>query len=337
MKKRIMIMFSAFLVFTLVLTMNSATLSASNQNVYEFAGGKFTLERFDIVETDTEIIVTEIAKLEVEDGLEIGERFNFLSGYLPKNGLFTQRMPRITLIYNDIIVLDCDNTNTYVNKLYDYGYSNGAAINGNVESYGWCLNRDGKLKSGIYKKTYTYSKDYFSRNQFDNLVSCVSNGFDVVKTEGIKYTSPNAGSFTPDMTINHVNGDTYTGEQPYITSVNYDKDLFSNVLIDGEVVDSSNYEVTLGSTVVTFKDEYMKSLPYGEHNIAIQYSNGLAAEGAFNMNYIVPKPAPTPTPNKASGKDAPETNDTSNAKLMISLLLVAGLISINTIKRKIEQ
>lgn len=58
---------------------------------------------------------------------------------------------------------------------------------------------------------------------------------------------------------------------------------FKEVRIDGEVVDSSNYTVRSGSTIVTFNTEYTQALSSGSHKVEI-VSEGGSAEGDFNVN-----------------------------------------------------
>jgi hypothetical protein len=51
---------------------------------------------------------------------------------------------------------------------------------------------------------------------------------------------------------------------------------FEGVTVDGELVDPSNYTVTEGSTIVTFKPEYLKTLEEGEHTIEVHFTGGVA-------------------------------------------------------------
>ena len=51
---------------------------------------------------------------------------------------------------------------------------------------------------------------------------------------------------------------------------------FLKVQIDGKDVDSSNYTVKKGSTIVTFKTSYLETLPVGKHTLAIVSDTGTA-------------------------------------------------------------
>ena len=78
------------------------------------------------------------------------------------------------------------------------------------------------------------------------------------------------------------------------------------VYVDEEVVDSSNYTASEGSTIITFNDEYTNSLEDGEHSLRIAVSNG-AVDTTFNI-----------TKSKTSN---PQTGD--NILLFVGLLIVS--------------
>lgn len=52
---------------------------------------------------------------------------------------------------------------------------------------------------------------------------------------------------------------------------------FKEVRIDGVVIDVKNYTVTEGSTIITLKTEYLKTLPAGKHTFEIAWTDGSAA------------------------------------------------------------
>ena len=49
---------------------------------------------------------------------------------------------------------------------------------------------------------------------------------------------------------------------------------FKEVKVDNAVVDSSNYTLTEGSTIITFKESYLKTLSEGEHALKIISTDG---------------------------------------------------------------
>ena len=55
-----------------------------------------------------------------------------------------------------------------------------------------------------------------------------------------------------------------------------DFDKFTGVKVDGELVDSSNYTATEGSTIIEFKADYLKTLEAGEHTVSVVFTDGIA-------------------------------------------------------------
>lgn len=51
---------------------------------------------------------------------------------------------------------------------------------------------------------------------------------------------------------------------------------FHAVKVDGKVIDPANYEAKEGSTIITLKAEYLKTLATGSHTFAIVWNNGIA-------------------------------------------------------------
>ena len=101
-----------------------------------------------------------------------------------------------------------------------------------------------------------------------------------------------------------------------------DFNLFTGVMIDGTLIDSSNYSVASGSTVVTLKTEYLKTLNKGEHELTIVFKNGSA-----KTNFEI----------KSQSEASPLTGEENSAiVLMGCLFLLSGiaLISVLIIKKK---
>ena len=67
------------------------------------------------------------------------------------------------------------------------------------------------------------------------------------------------------------------GEDKSITiRVNGDFEKFVSVSMDGNEIAKEFYTAVSGSTVITFKPEYVKTLTAGTHTVAIQFTDGLA-------------------------------------------------------------
>lgn len=52
---------------------------------------------------------------------------------------------------------------------------------------------------------------------------------------------------------------------------------FQRVKVDGTVIDASNYTVTEGSTIITFKADYLKTLSEGSHTFELVWTDGSAS------------------------------------------------------------
>lgn len=52
---------------------------------------------------------------------------------------------------------------------------------------------------------------------------------------------------------------------------------FQRVKVDGTVIDASNYTVTEGSTIITFKADYLKALSEGSHTFELVWTDGSAS------------------------------------------------------------
>ena len=98
---------------------------------------------------------------------------------------------------------------------------------------------------------------------------------------------------------------------------------FREVKVDGVTVDPVNYTVTEGSTIITFKPEYLKSLSAGNHSFELVWTDGTAS-----TNFTVAE-------NTDQSAKSPKTGEDFSMALCTALLMVscAGLAGIFT-KRK---
>lgn len=93
---------------------------------------------------------------------------------------------------------------------------------------------------------------------------------------------------------------------------------FREVKVDGVTVDPINYTVTEGSTIITFKPEYLKSLSAGNHSFELVWTDGTAA-----TNFTVAE-------NADQSAKSPKTGEDFSMALCTALLMVscAGLAGI---------
>ncbi|WP_418722121.1 LPXTG cell wall anchor domain-containing protein [Enorma sp.] len=107
---------------------------------------------------------------------------------------------------------------------------------------------------------------------------------------------------------------------------------FLKVQIDGKDVDSSNYTVKEGSTIVTLKTSYLETLPAGKHTLAIVSDTG-TAETEFT---VVAAEKQVVDDESANDKAASDCDKESLAKtgddsmLPITVLSILAVVSIAT-------
>ena len=105
---------------------------------------------------------------------------------------------------------------------------------------------------------------------------------------------------------------------------------FLKVQVDGKDLDTSDYTVKEGSTIVTLKAEYLETLSVGTHTLAVVSETGTAST-EFTIKAAVVVNDDTETP---------QTGDDSNVILWIALLLLSGGVlcaSIVNSKKKSER
>lgn len=103
---------------------------------------------------------------------------------------------------------------------------------------------------------------------------------------------------------------------------NGDFSKFTGVKVDGTLIDAKNYTAVSGSTVITLKADYLKTLSVGTHKLTVVYT-----DGECSANFEVKKVATeqtkptegnkTDTTTPTGGKDttSPQTGDNSNLAL----------------------
>lgn len=97
------------------------------------------------------------------------------------------------------------------------------------------------------------------------------------------------------------------------------------VYIDDELVDSTNYTLKKGSTIITFNDDYVKSLSPKEHNLKVMVNDGEVSTKFTISNNI--KVVKTTSKN-------PQTGDNIMIYILISVLSIIGLLGTGIYLRK---
>ena len=115
-------------------------------------------------------------------------------------------------------------------------------------------------------------------------------------------------------------------------TVNGYHEKFAGLVINGETVDKKYYDVKAGSTVITLKAEYLKTLSAGKYTILVQYADGSTdGEDAFTVkeNGSVTPPdsaSSSSQPSESNSSQSTESNKSIVIWIVIPILLIILLI-----------
>ena len=126
------------------------------------------------------------------------------------------------------------------------------------------------------------------------------------------------------------NGSTWanTDNEGLTFTVNGHHEKFAGLLINGATVDAKYYVIQAGSTVITLKAEYLRTLSAGKYTVTVRYTDGSTdGEDSFTVteNKTVPPsdPAAAPDPDAADG-----TADNRGVVVGIILAVICVLVLI---------
>lgn len=105
-----------------------------------------------------------------------------------------------------------------------------------------------------------------------------------------------------------------------------ENDLVSKVLVNGKELDSSNYIITKGSTILTLKDAYLKTLSAGTYELTVIYTNGSRATTTFKID----EKEDVNNPSDEEVIDTPTEDVESNPKTSDNILIyvLVGVIAL---------
>lgn len=83
--------------------------------------------------------------------------------------------------------------------------------------------------------------------------------------------------------------------------------LFREVKVDGNIIDAANYQVKEGSTIITLKAEYLKTLAAGSHTFEIVWNDGSAG-----TDFTVVVNTPSNNGNSSNNDSSDNSSDSSN-------------------------
>ena len=162
------------------------------------------------------------------------------------NQSYTQFDPEVCIVQSDSTKLECD----------------GVLITISVDGLKPDANSELYLSKGQIVSVENYVLD-------GQAIEYVNGGYRI-KTSATTYSIVLGG------------GQSCPTNMPLIFKADADHNKLDSVKVDGEVVNSSNYIVTQGSTLITFDTDYSSTLTQGSHSIELVFSDGVA-QSTFSM------------------------------------------------------
>ena len=152
--------------------------------------------------------------------------------------------------------------------------------------------------------------DYYTRYHFDCKLNLINSSSELPQTPD------------PDVyeIIEGANSSWIQNSDETLTfRIDGDLSKFVGIKVDDEWVDKENYVTDSDSTIVTLKNEYLKTLSVGEHKITFVYT-----DGEVSTNFEVKEAEKLEKAEKSM--DVPKTGDNINILLWLSLILASALI-----------
>ena len=137
----------------------------------------------------------------------------------------------------------------------------------NIESNSKNTLYEGELSKGNISYIFYLYIDGNEENDLNMINKSLVGTITVAEaTATYQLTNEDGTSYTPS----------YSGSGTKVVRSNAALSKFKEVRVDNVTIDSSNYTLTEGSTIVTFKDSYLKTLSEGEHTLKIISNDGFA-------------------------------------------------------------
>ena len=213
-------------------------------------------------------------------------------------------------------------TNFERGKTYNYGIYLKAAE-------GYCFTIDTKLK--INGKYYDYDT-----NDYDPLLQYDNGGFATMWVHTDLTMTPTAAGETPNYKIiEGANGAwTQNSDGTLVFRANGDFSKFTGVKIDDTLIDAKNYTAVSGSTVITLKADYLKTLSVGTHKLTVVYTDGECLTD-FEIKKSSAQQTDKTQKNAAVVK-SPETGNDTGVALLVYIAFAGGVCvaTLTVLKKK---
>ena len=310
-------------------TINLNPISAT-ANVVKTVNGLFAMN----VETIRPQATKEISVIEINNATLIfkdGDKPVF-TGTVPENDQYAFRCEWWSLDENTGIVSTEPEWggDIYTNKITAFEAGKTYHYGVYVTAYTADISPDAKLKINGREVEYTRIGDESDTQSF------------WVETD--LSMTPTAADASNYKIVEGANGTwTQNSDGTLTFRANGDFSKFTGVKVDGTLIDAKNYTAVSGSTVITLKADYLKTLSVGTHKLTVVYT-----DGGCSANFEVKKVATeqtkptegdkTDTTTPTGGKDttSPQTGDNSNLALWFAILFIScgGVIGVTVYSRR---
>ena len=119
--------------------------------------------------------------------------------------------------------------------------------------------------------------------------------------------------------------------QSFSIRINHDFTDQVRVEIDGVEVAKDNYQISAGSTIITFVNDYLDTLSVGKHTVKVYFDDGSAT-----TSLTIKEKQTTTTPSNTNDSTNIGTGDTTNLTGLFSLLMLATACGFVVLKKKAE-
>ena len=125
-----------------------------------------------------------------------------------------------------------------------------------------------------------------------------------------------------------------------VLSIDYPLASFKSLLIDGVELDSANYDLESGSTIITLHGDYLNTLESGTHTLRALFTNNRTAETSFTVlrdDVEVPKTDGPSTPQTGIMTKANEGNTPATIYILpvLGIMLIIANVVISAKKSKV--
>ena len=170
---------------------------------------------------------------------------------------------------------------------------------------------EGELSKGNISYIFYLYIDGNEENSLSMMGKSLSGTITVTEaTATYQLTNEDGTSYTPS----------YSGSGTKTVRSNAALSKFKEVRVDNVTVDGSNYTLTEGSTIVTFKESYLKTLSEGEHTLKIISSDGFASGKISIKNAVSAVQMITNLYNKSSKSTTTVNSITYNLASTVGLM-----------------